>query len=310
MITNSVVANAVNNFTVLAPGQRAADPFDPILQNSTLKPVDAVGSSSRAALPLPKNTRDEDLKVSLSDDGKAAEQRERAEGGEGKQQDSLTQQRAQQEAEARVKAQVEKREQQEIQKIVSELSARDREVRAHEQAHAAVGGQYAGAPTYQYKRGPDGVNYAVGGEVQIDVSPAPTPQETIAKARVVRQAALAPAEPSPQDRRVAAQASQMEAQARAELASENAKKVNEAGQSEVAAEEGAKSAPDGMADEVVKSESKTETDKPATRQSSFERDVATRNSSISSLLGDQMNRLVSSITSEARRPGEVLSQLV
>lgn len=101
---------------------------------------------------------------------------------------------------------------------VRELAARDREVRAHEQAHANVGGQYAGAPSYTYQRGPDGRQYAVGGEVSIDVSPVPgDPQATIDKARIVRRAALAPAEPSPQDRSVAAEATALEQQARAEL---------------------------------------------------------------------------------------------
>lgn len=102
---------------------------------------------------------------------------------------------------------------------IRELAARDREVRAHEQAHAAVGGQYASAPRYQFQRGPDGVNYAVGGEVSISTGPvAGNPQATIEKAQVVRRAALAPAEPSPQDRRVAAEATNIELNARAELA--------------------------------------------------------------------------------------------
>lgn len=102
---------------------------------------------------------------------------------------------------------------------IAELASRDREVRAHEQAHAAVGGAYAGAPTYSFKRGPDGKTYAVGGEVSIDVSPIPNdPQATLSKMDVVQRAALAPAEPSAQDRRVAAQAQAQAAQARAELA--------------------------------------------------------------------------------------------
>jgi hypothetical protein len=101
---------------------------------------------------------------------------------------------------------------------IQELSARDREVRNHERAHAAVGGQYAGAPRYQYERGPDGVNYAVAGEVPISAGPiSGDPEATIEKAQVVRRAALAPAEPSIQDRHVAAQATQMEAEARVEL---------------------------------------------------------------------------------------------
>ncbi|MBJ6137239.1 hypothetical protein JAO79_06855 [Marinobacter litoralis] len=103
---------------------------------------------------------------------------------------------------------------------LSELKARDREVRAHEAAHQAVGGQYAGAISYSYERGPDGAQYAVGGEVPIDVSPvAGDPQATIEKMRVVRAAAMAPAQPSSQDRAVAAEAMQTMLQAQVELAS-------------------------------------------------------------------------------------------
>lgn len=112
------------------------------------------------------------------------------------------------------------RQEQELQDI-RELAARDREVRSHEQAHAAVGGKYAGSPVYEFVRGPDGVSYAVGGEVSIDTSPVPgDPEATIAKAQQIRRAANAPAEPSSQDRRVAAEASLMEAEARAALRQE------------------------------------------------------------------------------------------
>lgn len=105
---------------------------------------------------------------------------------------------------------------------IRELKARDQEVRAHEAAHAAAGGRYAGAPSYDYERGPDGANYAVGGEVPIDVSPiAGDPQGTIAKMQTVYRAALAPAEPSPQDRRVAAEALSQQAAAQAELAQQS-----------------------------------------------------------------------------------------
>jgi hypothetical protein len=106
-----------------------------------------------------------------------------------------------------------------LQQQISELASRDREVRSHEQAHAAVGGSYAGAPTYSFKRGPDGQTYAVSGEVSIDVSPIPNdPAATLRKMELVQQAALAPAEPSAQDLRVAAQAQVLAAQARSELA--------------------------------------------------------------------------------------------
>jgi hypothetical protein len=103
----------------------------------------------------------------------------------------------------------------EEQKQVQELKARDQEVRAHEQAHATVGGPYAGQPTYEYQEGPDGRRYAVGGEVQIDASAVSgNPDATIRKMDIVIRAALAPAEPSPQDRQVAqqAQATRLQAQ--------------------------------------------------------------------------------------------------
>ncbi|WP_417566317.1 putative metalloprotease CJM1_0395 family protein [Marinobacter sp.] len=107
-------------------------------------------------------------------------------------------------------------------KQLTELKARDREVRAHEAAHQAVGGQYAGAMSFTYQRGPDGAQYAAGGEVSIDLSPVQgDPKATIQKMQTVRAAAMAPAEPSGQDRAVAAQAMQLMLQAQSELAIEN-----------------------------------------------------------------------------------------
>lgn len=101
---------------------------------------------------------------------------------------------------------------------ISELAARDAEVKAHERAHKAVGGQYTGAISYVYQVGPDGKRYAVGGEVSIDASPVSgDPQATIDKMNVVKSAALAPADPSAQDRRVATAAGQAIAEARLEL---------------------------------------------------------------------------------------------
>jgi len=100
---------------------------------------------------------------------------------------------------------------------VNDLRSRDTEVKAHEAAHMAAGGGIVqGGASYQYQSGPDGKMYAVGGEVQIDVSPENTPEATIRKMQQIRQAALAPSQPSGTDRAVAAQASQIEAQARVE----------------------------------------------------------------------------------------------
>lgn len=104
------------------------------------------------------------------------------------------------------------------QAIIAQLKARDQEVRVHEAAHKAAGGQFTGAMQLEYEQGPDGKRYAVGGEVSIDVGPVSgDPQATVDKARTIQQAALAPAQPSAQDRRVAAQAMQMELKAMQEL---------------------------------------------------------------------------------------------
>jgi hypothetical protein len=101
---------------------------------------------------------------------------------------------------------------------IRKLAERDREVRAHEQAHASVGGEFAGAISLTTERGPDGKNYAVAGEVSIDTSKvANDPQATLDKSQVIRNAALAPADPSSQDRRVAALANQMAVEARADI---------------------------------------------------------------------------------------------
>lgn len=119
----------------------------------------------------------------------------------------------------------------EEQQQVRELSARDREVRAHEMAHVAAGGQYVrGGAHFEYQKSPDGKLYAVGGEVSIDTSKVSgDPEATIRKMQIVRRAALAPAKPSAQDRAVAAQATQNETQARQGLRqqeSEEAKDIS------------------------------------------------------------------------------------
>ena len=114
-------------------------------------------------------------------------------------------------------------------KQIQKLKSRDREVRTHEQAHAAAAGSLAnGGPNFDLQRGPDGVLYAVGGHVNIDTSSVPgDPRATIARAQQVRRAALAPAQPSGQDRAVAEQASRTEAQARIELININAEEASD-----------------------------------------------------------------------------------
>ncbi|MCP5042982.1 MAG: hypothetical protein GY944_18310 [bacterium] len=107
----------------------------------------------------------------------------------------------------------------EEQREIARLKARDREVRAHEDAHKAAAGMHArGAPRYGFTTGPDGRRYASEGSVSIDTSKvAGDPEKTLAKMQQVRRAALAPAEPSSQDARVAAEAAQKAAEARSEI---------------------------------------------------------------------------------------------
>ena len=106
----------------------------------------------------------------------------------------------------------------EEEQAVDQLRDRDQEVRNHEEAHARVGGPYAGSPSYDYTVGPDNKRYAVSGSVPIDTAPIPEdPEGTIDKMEVVKAAALAPAQPSGQDIKVAGIAEQHKQQASAEL---------------------------------------------------------------------------------------------
>jgi hypothetical protein len=127
---------------------------------------------------------------------------------------------AQDESAGKQDARDRQQEQQEKQEAteIEQLKARDQEVRVHEQAHAATGGQYAGAPQYEYTTGPDNKRYVTDGQVSIDVSEEKTPEETLQKMEQVRAAALAPTEPSSQDLKVAAEASQKATVARSEIA--------------------------------------------------------------------------------------------
>ena len=116
----------------------------------------------------------------------------------------------------------------EAEQQVQKLQARDREVRAHEQAHIAAGGPHvSGGASYNYQTGPDGRQYAIGGSVHIDTSPVPgDPKASAEKARTVRQAALAPANPSASDQNIAAKASAMESRARLEEREENTEQAS------------------------------------------------------------------------------------
>ena len=130
------------------------------------------------------------------------------------------------------KATLEKQQQQQErqqQQEIRDLVRRDREVRQHEQAHAAAGGVHAGTPQYELTKGSNGVSYATGGHVKIDVSDVPgDAQATLEKMQTVQRAALAPAQPSAQDRAVAAEAVAKATEARAELRNEKAEAARSA----------------------------------------------------------------------------------
>jgi len=119
-------------------------------------------------------------------------------------------------------------------KVIESLKARDREVRAHEQAHiSASGGLATGGASFTYQQGPDGKRYAIGGEVNIDTSSVPgDPSATLRKAETIRRAALAPANPSGQDYKVASKAAQMATKAQMDMI-----KLQQETQSETASEE-------------------------------------------------------------------------
>ncbi|RTR37649.1 hypothetical protein EKG38_18230 [Shewanella canadensis] len=112
------------------------------------------------------------------------------------------------------------------QQILAELSKRDSEVKAHEQAHSSVGGNLAQSPQFSYEQGSDGKRYAVDGEVSIDISVVRgDPLATINKMRQVYAAAMAPANPSMADIRVASDAIRKMNQAQSELAAKRQSEV-------------------------------------------------------------------------------------
>lgn len=211
----SVYTNVVTSSVPLGRPPVGLESSD--LKTSSFKSLEQPASSARS-----ENRRS-------AEDNPADQARVEPAPGKEDQQDSTSQaqddkrQQAQQQSKAAQQAQLVQ-----DQTKIAELSARDREVRAHEQAHAAVGGQYAGSPTYEFVKGPDGVNYAVSGEVAISAGSVPNdPQATIAKAQQIRAAANAPADPSGPDRAVAAAADNMEANARIELSAKRNSEIQE-----------------------------------------------------------------------------------
>ena len=100
---------------------------------------------------------------------------------------------------------------------IQKLKQTEREVVAHEAAHQAAGGRFAGPVSYTYTQGPDGKSYITGGEVPINIPASSDPEQTLRDMAQGQRAALAPGTPSGQDLSVAAQTAAKAALARQEV---------------------------------------------------------------------------------------------
>lgn len=206
MITPALPSNLANAVTPYSPvGKLAVGEENIEARNTPFKPVEETAHTHRQENRASNAERAAEAEERVDFESRSSSENEsRYKEEEQKQEAQKEQQREQQRLD---------------QQLIDELAKRDREVRAHEQAHNAVGGQLTGSPSYRYQRGPDGVSYAVAGEVSISLGSANgDPEVSLQVARTVKRAALAPADPSTQDRRVAAAAAQVERQALQEIA--------------------------------------------------------------------------------------------
>lgn len=213
--TNNIPSNLANVVTPFSsPGTKPVGQENSESKNTPFKPVVELSETARTT-----NRREQvDLSNLQSQRNLVQERTAQQQGGSNSENQSQENRKNDAELQSRSKDRVEKQQVVIDRQVISELSARDREVRVHEQAHKSAGGSLAGAASYQYERGPDGKSYAVSGEVPIRLSSGGSPEETKAIAQRVQQAALAPAEPSSQDRQVAAQAAQIEQDATQQIA--------------------------------------------------------------------------------------------
>lgn len=183
---------------------------------------------------------------------------------------------------------------------VQELKEIDRKVRQHEMAHlAAAQGIAVSGASFEYKQGPDGVNYAVGGEVSINASKERDPEATIDKARRIVAAALAPSDPSPQDRSVAAKARSMEAAARAEMAKEQQNDTKDAGQPDTESPFKTQGADSGKATESPAKASEGFDDQPHPGIAIYERNQASAGGGFGGLANSQRSNSFGAFTPSA-----------
>jgi hypothetical protein len=118
-----------------------------------------------------------------------------------------------------------------IKEIVAKLQTVDMKVKIHEASHiAGAAGVSTSGANFTYQTGPDGRQYAVAGEVGIDIAEDNDPKKNIQKMQAIKSAAMAPSDPSPQDIKVASMASVLEMKSRIQESKENQQdgKLNDA----------------------------------------------------------------------------------
>lgn len=103
----------------------------------------------------------------------------------------------------------------------------EKNVVSHEKSHMLVGGEFAGAPSYIYSKGPDGKLYIVGGEVSMRIPAGGSLEQQRYALQRVKKAAMSPENPSSQDMRTAAMAASREAAVNLEIAKRKALKSYE-----------------------------------------------------------------------------------
>lgn len=114
------------------------------------------------------------------------------------------------------------------QREIDRLKETDRLVREHADAHLVAGqGVVLSGPRYSYTYGPDGRQYASGGDVTFDTSREQKPEANIDKGQRLQTAALAPAQPTPEDFQVAAVGKDLETSGRQDLASRQAEEARQ-----------------------------------------------------------------------------------
>lgn len=110
---------------------------------------------------------------------------------------------------------------------IKRLRMWEEHVKQHEQTHLAVGGKFAGVPSYTYTVGPDGRKYIQSGEVTMSVPSSGNLNDLVSTLERVKNAAMAPSDPSPADLKAAAAASSKQLAVKTAIGLKKAKEAYE-----------------------------------------------------------------------------------